>query len=739
MGLAPSLPLPPTAHAALPPVAPAPAQTPASFLYPPLDPPPQALLPPAPATRESFLGQVYDMLTPPGTHTHTPGSFSWRNDGVSIVVKNPTLFETTLLPSVFPGQTQTKTLLRALQNYDFKHKTQKGGHIIIKHSTLTIRSTRADWVALPRKEPQRRLTHVNFLGLVYDMLASQTELTKAVIGWSDDGKAIMIWDPIALEKKVLPVCIPTQHQVHTFTRALHFYGFARRTEYGSGHISLAHPDLTKSSTRKDFLSVPHSLYKIMDDNGVAVESPFALRSAQSSANTDPDKQAPSKVFIGRVHDMLSADDDDRRLTINWSADGQHIVISDTQKFLNDVLPVFFPRQTQIKSFVRNLKLYGFDRVNDNVEDQMAFRHPKLNSHSTRADFHTIPRHLGPAEQKRKAARLGKRKRRAGAGGEEEEHDDDSEQEEDELESDSEKQPEKPKRKRARLATANGITASPSASGSATPTPTPLVAALPAVGTGPETARIEPLPVSTPKTATTSPGSALSSIPGAQSSPVARPHLPTAAQPQEFSQSRPYPQSHIQPHHLQYLRPRYYFPVQRGPPYSYLFDPTAVYADGNVQAWVQYYAAGGKELAGTAYFISVPGVTDTPLYAQMRERERQKFQMERDRAQLQQQFAQARADSESDDEEGGESGDEDDAADPAGMRVPSLLPAVFAITENTAEVASDSDGEDDEVDEDQIRMPPPPSPARKRFECESCGVSFKLVEALESHQERTGHS
>jgi signal transducing adaptor molecule len=29
----------------------------------------------------------------------------------------------------------------------------------------------------------------------------------------------------------------------------------------------------------------------------------------------------------------------------------------------------------------------------------------------------------------------------------------------------------------------------------------------------------------------------------------------------------------------------------------------------VQAWVQYYAQGGKDLTGSSYFISVPGLTD----------------------------------------------------------------------------------------------------------------------------------
>jgi len=48
-------------------------------------------------------------------------------------------------------------------------------------------------------------------------------------------------------------------------------------------------------------------------------------------------------------------------------------------------------------------------------------------------------------------------------------------------------------------------------------------------------------------------------------------------------------------------------VQSGPPY--VFDPKATYSDPNVQAWARYYAQGGHDLAGSVYFVSVPGLTD----------------------------------------------------------------------------------------------------------------------------------
>ncbi|KAJ6476178.1 kinase-like domain-containing protein [Mycena sanguinolenta] len=46
--------------------------------------------------------------------------------------------------------------------------------------------------------------------------------------------------------------------------------------------------------------------------------------------------------------------------------------------------------------------------------------------------------------------------------------------------------------------------------------------------------------------------------------------------------------------------------QLDPPYVY--DPHRTYSDPNVQAWAEYYAAGGTAVEGTVYFVNVPGVT-----------------------------------------------------------------------------------------------------------------------------------
>ncbi|KAG1789914.1 hypothetical protein EV424DRAFT_1355549, partial [Suillus variegatus] len=101
------------------------------------------------------------------------------------------------------------------------------------------------------------------------------------------------------------------------------------------------------------------------------------------------------------------------------------------------------------------------------------------------------------------------------------------------------------------------------------------------------------------------------------------------QQQQQPQPQPQPQLHSQPQqpqiqqsaeyspgvHAQQSQPQLQPQTQQQPPQSagppYVFDPNATYPDPNAQAWAQYYAQGGTDPAGAVYFISVPGVSDTP--------------------------------------------------------------------------------------------------------------------------------
>ncbi|KAH9479893.1 Class E vacuolar protein-sorting machinery protein HSE1 [Psilocybe cubensis] len=93
---------------------------------------------------------------------------------------------------------------------------------------------------------------------------------------------------------------------------------------------------------------------------------------------------------------------------------------------------------------------------------------------------------------------------------------------------------------------------------------------------------------------------------AQAEPVQAQVQPQAAavSPQPQAQPQTQTQSQLQPQPQQDPSQ----PITGPPPYVY--NPSYTYADPNVQAWAQYYAQGGRDLAGAVYFLSIPGVTET---------------------------------------------------------------------------------------------------------------------------------
>ncbi|KAL4066094.1 hypothetical protein V8B97DRAFT_1864822 [Scleroderma yunnanense] len=93
----------------------------------------------------------------------------------------------------------------------------------------------------------------------------------------------------------------------------------------------------------------------------------------------------------------------------------------------------------------------------------------------------------------------------------------------------------------------------------------------------------------------------------QSQPQPQPQAQMQPQPQTQAQVQSQPHIQVQPQVQPQMAAQVSPQPQQGPPYVY--DPNTTYEDPNVQAWAQYYAQGGKDLAGSVYFISVPGVTD----------------------------------------------------------------------------------------------------------------------------------
>jgi signal transducing adaptor molecule len=119
--------------------------------------------------------------------------------------------------------------------------------------------------------------------------------------------------------------------------------------------------------------------------------------------------------------------------------------------------------------------------------------------------------------------------------------------------------------------------------------------------------------------------------------------PLVGQPQPDAHTQPQPQPQPQPQHLsnepvqaqQYVAgqaqpngagypqqadttnaqsqpdPQQQQQEAQAPPGPFVYDPNGHYDDPNVQAWAQYYAAGGDDPAGAVYFTSIPGIKAPP--------------------------------------------------------------------------------------------------------------------------------
>jgi hypothetical protein len=69
-------------------------------------------------------------------------------------------------------------------------------------------------------------------------------------------------------------------------------------------------------------------------------------------------------FPYRLHKMLSDVDSHGDATIvSWMPDGLHFKVHDPQRFVETIIPSAF-KQKSLKSFQRQLHLYGFQRVQD---------------------------------------------------------------------------------------------------------------------------------------------------------------------------------------------------------------------------------------------------------------------------------------------------------------------------------------------------------------------------------------
>ena len=72
-------------------------------------------------------------------------------------------------------------------------------------------------------------------------------------------------------------------------------------------------------------------------------------------------------FPYRLHEMLSSVDEKFDSSIvSWLPDGKHFKVHDPRRFVESVIPSAF-KQKSLKSFQRQLHLYGFQRVHEGVD------------------------------------------------------------------------------------------------------------------------------------------------------------------------------------------------------------------------------------------------------------------------------------------------------------------------------------------------------------------------------------
>jgi len=81
-------------------------------------------------------------------------------------------------------------------------------------------------------------------------------------------------------------------------------------------------------------------------------------------------------FPYRLHEMLSnVDAKHDSSVVSWLPDGKHFKVHDPRRFVECVIPSAF-KQKSLKSFQRQLHLYGFQRVHEGV-DKGAYYHDKF--------------------------------------------------------------------------------------------------------------------------------------------------------------------------------------------------------------------------------------------------------------------------------------------------------------------------------------------------------------------------
>jgi HSF-type DNA-binding len=116
------------------------------------------------------------------------------------------------------------------------------------------------------------------------------------------------------------------------------------------------------------------------------------------------------TFPSKLHGMLDyAQETGKCDVLSWLPHGRAFLVNDKERFVTEVLPLFFQLQKEYASFQRQLNIYGFMRLTKSGPDQNAYYHPLflrgrpnlcnfIGPKPKDKNFHSVRRSIDPATE-----------------------------------------------------------------------------------------------------------------------------------------------------------------------------------------------------------------------------------------------------------------------------------------------------------------------------------------------------
>ena len=200
-----------------------------------------------------------------------------------------------------------------------------------------------------------------------------------IVSWLPGGKSFRVHKPKEFVTTIMPRYFKQSHY-KSFQRQLHIYGFSRIAKKGMPDTgAYSHPDFIQEN--KEAALTMQRVQNIKNRVSSALSS-------GSSDNPDSDSSRPSSPagpsidckspFPFKLYEML----EDAALhgyddIVSWSPDGKAFKVHKPNEFAEQIMTRFF-RQSKYKSFLRQLHIYSFKRINQ--------KDPKLGGAYFHKDF-----------------------------------------------------------------------------------------------------------------------------------------------------------------------------------------------------------------------------------------------------------------------------------------------------------------------------------------------------------------